>query len=286
MAFKNCASQDTVKWEGVAEVIKKDRDAGLRREDKRMDEYWVGRRERLRRQVEKEGWDSLCPHEMIELILYYTVLRQDMNEVACALLSRFGSVRGVMNATKEELKEIPGMNEGMAEWLKHTAELIHAYEAIGPEEHFKIKKHGDAIDFVSKHRKGAKAPECWILYMDFDNRLLTQTVLCKSLKWWKAEHVRQCIREALALHARYAILVEFRGTQALEIGNEEKEQLVQFSHALRGIEVELLDDILVGETEYVSLHAKGRMDKIRQELVDTILPVSYTHLTLPTILRV
>ena len=236
-----------------------------------MDQYWIGHRERLRQRAEDEGWDSLRPYEMIELILYYAVPRQDMNEAARALVNHFGSVYGVMNATKEELMEVRGVSAGMAEWLMRTAELMHAYEAIGPEEHFRIKKHGDAIYFVSKHKDSAQAPECWMLYMDFDNRLLTQTVLCKSLKWWKAEHVRQCIREALALHARYAILVEFRGTQALEIGNEEKEQLVQFSHALRGIEVELLDDILVGETEYVSLHAKGRMDKIRQELVDTIL---------------
>ena len=57
----------------------------------------------------------------------------------------------------------------------------------------------------------------------------------------------------------------------MEMGNEEKEQLLRFSHALRGIEVELLDDIKVGETEYVSLHASGRMDEIRQELIDTIL---------------
>ena len=242
-----------------------------------MDEYWIGRRERLRRQVEEEGWDSLCPHEMIELILYYTVLRQDMNEVACALLSRFGSVRGVMNATKEELKEIPGMNEGMAEWLKHTAELIHAYQAIGPEEHFKIKKHGDAIDFVSKHRKGAKAPECWILYMDFDNRLLTQTVLCKSLLWWEAEYVRQSIREALAVHARYAILVEFKGTQALEMENEEKEQLLQFSRALRGVEVELLDNILAGESGYASMNAKRQMDQIRNESFDLTLHERYAE---------
>ena len=116
-----------------------------------MDEYWIGHRERLRQRAEDEGWDSLRPYEMIELILYYAVPRQDMNEAARALVNHFGSVYGVMNATKEELMEVRGVSAGMAEWLMRTAELMHAYEAIGPEEHFRIKKHGDAIDFVSRH---------------------------------------------------------------------------------------------------------------------------------------
>lgn len=242
-----------------------------------MDEYWIGHRERLRQRAEDEGWDSLRPYEMIELILYYAVPRQDMNEAARALVNHFGSVYGVMNATKEELMEVRGVSAGMAEWLMRTAELMHAYEAIGPEEHFRIKKHGDAIDFVSKHKNSAQVPECWMLYMDFDNRLLTQTVLCKSLLWWEAEYVRQSIREALALHARYAILVEFKGTQALEMDSEEKGQLLQFSRALRGVEVELLDNILAGESGYASMNAKRQMDQIRNESFNLTLHERYSE---------
>lgn len=242
-----------------------------------MDEYWIGHRERLRQRAEDEGWDSLRPYEMIELILYYAVPRQDMNEAARALVNHFGSVYGVMNATKEELMEVRGVSAGMAEWLMRTAELMHAYEAIGPEEHFRIKKHGDAIDFVSRHKNSAQAPECWMLYMDFDNRLLTQTVLCKSLLWWEAEYVRQSIREALALHARYAILVEFKGTQALEMDSEEKGQLLQFSRALRGVEVELLDNILAGESGYASMNAKRQMDQIRNESFNLTLHERYSE---------
>lgn len=113
--------------------------------------------------------------------------------------------------------------------------------------------------------------------MDFDNRLLTQTVLCKSLLWWEAEYVRQSIREALAVHARYAILVEFKGTQALEMENEEKEQLLQFSRALRGVEVELLDNILAGESGYASMNAKRQMDQIRNESFDLTLHERYAE---------
>ena len=36
--------------------------------------------------MELEGWDALKPHEMVELVLYHAVPRQDFSDAARALI--------------------------------------------------------------------------------------------------------------------------------------------------------------------------------------------------------
>ena len=55
---------------------------------------WEGHRQRLRQRMEREGWDALRPHEMVELVLNHAVPRQNLSDLARALVERFGSEIG------------------------------------------------------------------------------------------------------------------------------------------------------------------------------------------------
>ena len=59
--------------------------------------------------MEREGWDALKPHEMVELALYPAVPRQDLTDIARLLVDRFGSVGGVFGASREQLMAVGGM---------------------------------------------------------------------------------------------------------------------------------------------------------------------------------
>lgn len=57
-----------------------------------------GHRERLRARLEREGIDHFAPHEILELILFYSVPRANTNPIAHRLMERFGSLSGVLEA--------------------------------------------------------------------------------------------------------------------------------------------------------------------------------------------
>ena len=57
-----------------------------------------GHRQRMRARVEQYGLESLAPHEALEYLLYITNARRDTNGIAHALLERFGSFAGVLEA--------------------------------------------------------------------------------------------------------------------------------------------------------------------------------------------
>ena len=240
-----------------------------------MEEIWTGHRDRLRRKAEQEGWDSLRVHEMVELILYYAIPRQDMSDIARNIVQSFGSLESILDADYSALMAVPGVSRAMVDWIMLTGEMVRAYRAIGPDDHTRILCFGDALRFILPRRRMVHSPECWMIYTDFDNRLLARTILCDSLSCFESEYARQAIKEALAIHARHAILVMFMGVYALELDDGERQRLLYFSRSMRGIDVEIMDCILVGESGVVSMNVSGLMDDVRSESLDLSLHERY-----------
>ena len=69
-----------------------------------------GHRERMRDRIRKSGLSTLQEHEMLEYLLYAFVPRKDTNEIAHALIDRFGSFSGVLNAVVISPVSLPSEN--------------------------------------------------------------------------------------------------------------------------------------------------------------------------------
>ena len=77
----------------------------------------AGHRRRLRERFLRCGLKALAPHEIIELLLTYSIPQKDVKPLAKTLLTKFGSVDGVLNASPELLMEVPGIKENSAALL-------------------------------------------------------------------------------------------------------------------------------------------------------------------------
>ena len=64
-----------------------------------------GHRQRLKDQFLTHGMDPIHDVNVLELILFYAIPRQDTNPIAHRLLNTFGSLAAVFDATPEELME-------------------------------------------------------------------------------------------------------------------------------------------------------------------------------------
>ncbi len=88
----------------------------------------AGHRDRFReRFLQQEGRD-MQPHELLELLLYYSIPRKDTNPIAHRLLEEFGgSFSSVLDAPVQRLEEIAGITHNTAVLIKLIPVLAKTY---------------------------------------------------------------------------------------------------------------------------------------------------------------
>ena len=73
-----------------------------------------GHRRRLRERYKKSGLTGFHDYEFIELLLTYVIPQKDVKPLAKELISHFGGIRGIFDASLEELTTIKGLGERTA----------------------------------------------------------------------------------------------------------------------------------------------------------------------------
>lgn len=225
--------------------------------------YWLGHRSRLRDKARSVGVEALRPYEIAELILYQADPRSDMSGLARALINRFGTIRALLSASREELMSVEGMKRPAAEWILRTGRLVDRFTDDAAAPHLRLWRLADMERFIDPIWQDVPAPQTWMLYTDFDDRLLMRSVLCESLAWADPAIAQGVLREAIALQARRAFLVCFTGPEPPELTPNERDYLVRLADTLRAVGVELLDCLLVSEAGMRSLNKSGQMDEVR-----------------------
>src|SRR5437764_10514363 len=71
--------------------------------------HYFGHRARLRERFLKSGLDGFADQEMVELLLTLAIPRSDVKQPAKALITRFGTVRGILDAPPEEVSAVDGI---------------------------------------------------------------------------------------------------------------------------------------------------------------------------------
>ena len=142
-----------------------------------------GHRQRMRARVEQYGLESLAPHEALEYLLYITNARRDTNGIAHALLERFGSFAGVLEASEEELCRVPGVGPASARMLHLLPEVSRYYEHSRTSTEGALTTIERLAAYLKPRFAGAKQEKALLLSLDSRSRV-------KSVYWLKEGNSR------------------------------------------------------------------------------------------------
>ena len=82
-----------------------------------------GHRERVRKKFLENGFNGLEDYEVLELLLFYVIPRQDTKAIAKELIKRFKTLANVLKADTLELKTINGLGDVAITFLKMIGAL-------------------------------------------------------------------------------------------------------------------------------------------------------------------
>lgn len=84
-------------------------------------------RKRFKNRFLNESLENFQPHEILELLLYFSIPQGDTNELAHDLIEKFGSLSAVLDADYELLKNVNGVGDHTATMLRLMPQLSRAY---------------------------------------------------------------------------------------------------------------------------------------------------------------
>jgi DNA repair protein RadC len=110
--------------------------------------HYLQHRERLRERFLKTGFEGFKEYEALELLLTWAIPRRDVKPIAKDLIKRFGSLKGVFDASAEELTEVRGVKDRTAAFIRSLKEFIVLYQRSRLREGKRISSTGDLLDYL------------------------------------------------------------------------------------------------------------------------------------------
>lgn len=216
-----------------------------------------GHRERLRKKFLTFGIQALAEHEVLEMLLFYVHARCNTNGIAHALLDKFGSIRGVMNADYEELQQIKGIGEKGATLLKLLPGILQLYET----EELRADCLMDPVlrcRYFCGHLAYEKQEV--VLLACLNSRY--QVVRCVEIGRGEPDHVQidnqQLLRAILFSNCTCAILAHNHPMGIAAASFEDINVTSRVSDLLRSVNVLLLDHVIVGgDGKVISMSETG-----------------------------
>ncbi len=224
-----------------------------------------GHRERLRARFLKQGLESFAEHEALELLLFYARPRCNTNELAHALLAHFGSFSAVMDAPVQELVKVAGIGEPSAVLLKMIPEMGAYYLNNRSKPGMVLNSTVKAGEFFMPKFLGKRNEEMWMASLDNSHKLLrcvrvTDDGIVNAVRI----SIKRIVAEALSANATSVILAHNHPAGLALPSMEDKNVTRQIFAALRTINVNLSDHIVVADNDFVSMADSGLLDNIRQ----------------------
>ena len=163
-------------------------------------------RERVRKLFLQSGLDGFSEHNVLELLLFYTIPQGDTNETAHNLIDTFGSLQGVLDAPVEELKKVKGVGEYTAVFLTILPQLVRRYIAGKAPDRIEMHDRQALSQYVQSLFIGMKTEHIFLLAFDGSGQLNHTVDLAEGgVKEARIDN-RRVMETALRLDAAYVIL--------------------------------------------------------------------------------
>ncbi len=216
-----------------------------------------GHRKRMLAKVESGA--LLYDHEVLEILLFNACPRINTNPLAHALLERFCSLSGVLGASVAELKEVKGVGENVAMYLRTVGLCLG--RAGRTQGLATLKNLGDCVKFVSMRLKGRKE-EFLELYMLDKSGCVTRVFTYTSADRNRVTADSGEIVKSIVNSAPFGILIAHNHVNGNANPSENDDEFTKIMQLICNMNNVVLWDHIIYAGEVFSYKDSGRLERI------------------------
>lgn len=215
-----------------------------------------GHRKRLRERFLNSGLDGFLDYEIIELLLTLGTPRKDCKQQAKEAIKKFNGLRGVLDASVDDLQKVKGIGPSNAFGIKLFQAVAQRYakEHIPPK--LSITSPQKVAAYLQERIGREKKEHFVVIYLDSQNGILDVRDISVGTLNSSLVHPREVFEPAISLLAAKIVLAHNHPSGDPTPSEEDvrlSQRLVSVGD-LTGIHV--IDHIIVTSDTFVSLKQK------------------------------
>ena len=223
----------------------------------KLPSYLRDHRKRLRDRFLTGGPAAVPDYELLELVLFRAIPRQDVKPLARALIDHFGDFNGVLSASVTQIGQVPGAGPAVALELKIVEAAAHRLARARVMQRHVMSGWDALLTYCHTVMAHRDTEQFRILFLDTKNVLIADEEQAKGTLDHVPVYPREVVKRALELNAASMILVHNHPSGDPTPSQADIAVTRQISDAARTLGITVHDHLIIGKSCEISFRAQG-----------------------------
>lgn len=228
-----------------------------------------GHRKRLREKFNK-GKELFKEHELLELLLGYSISRKDTNPIAHRLISQFGSLSAVLSASPELLMQVEGVGETTASLISLVG-YISSLKQSNKKSLVKLNNLDAVKSLAIDLFKGLDHEVFYMFYLDAKRQVLGFTKLDDGAIDSVCLDFEEFAKGLLTYKPKSAVILHNHFAKFPYPSDADDKATAKICTFLNFHKVTLFDHVIVSGEEVYSYFYDNRLQNIKEFIKDKVL---------------
>ena len=232
------------------------------------DDAGRGHRKRLREKFMKSGLAGFHDYEIVELLLTLGSPRKDTKRQAKEAIRRFKTLRGVLAASPEELRQIEGVGPQSVCCISLVHEVAREFlkEKILDKPVYKSSQ--EIFDYLYHSMRDLKKEVFRVIYLNGQHQILDTVDLFQGTVSGSSVPPREVMESAIKHNAVSLIFVHNHPSGNPEPSSSDREVTRQLVYAGQVMQIKVLDHVIIGENKYFSFAGEGLIEEYEMDYLN------------------
>lgn len=223
----------------------------------RLPSYIADHRKRLRARFMDGGGNAVAEYELLELILFRAIPRQDVKPLAHLLLQTFGDLARTISAPVAQLARVHGVGDAVILELKLVEATAQRMARSRVMQRPVLSSWAALLDYCHTVMAHRETEQFRILFLDRKNVLIADEEQARGTVDHVPVYPREVVKRALELNASALILVHNHPSGDPTPSEADLSMTMQIRDAAETLGITLHDHLIIGRERELSFRAQS-----------------------------
>ena len=208
-------------------------------------------RERMRKRYLATGENGFQDHELLELILFYTIPRKDTNEIAHRLLHRFQTLEGVFSASIDELTQVVDIGPQSAIFIKTVFDMHN--RLLRDDERTTYTTYEEIGEMLLKKYKHIEVETLVLFLFDKKGRINREAIISVGNSDEAMLNMKNIVAVSASQGAYFAVVAHNHPSGNPKSSFDDKVSTLQIKEALENLNIKLKEHYVIADGVYTGV---------------------------------